>query len=101
MKISNQKALELLEQIPLKEVANERNFLAPLIVRGRTASTSFPDSESPSVEIAKRRIAEALGQSGPTNNNNVWYQIDYNNSTGTHTIKGTLLNDSTVVKVVS
>jgi len=101
MKISNQKALELLEQMPLKDVANERNFLAPLLIQGRTASTSFPDTETPSVEIAKRRIAEALGQTGPTNSNNVWYQIDYNNSTGTHTIKGTLLNDSVPVKVVS
>jgi hypothetical protein len=53
------------------------------------------------VEIAKRRIAEALGQTGPTNSNNVWYQIEYNNSTGTHTVKGTLLNDSMPIKVVS
>jgi hypothetical protein len=101
MKIPNSKALELLEQLPLKDVANERNFLAPLLIKGRSAETSFPDSETPSVEIAKRRIAEALGQTGPTNSNNVWYQIEYNNSTGTHTVKGTLLNDSMPIKVVS
>jgi hypothetical protein len=95
MKLTNQKALELLESLPLDKVANESNFLAPLIVKGRTASTSFPDSESPSVEVAKRRIAEGLGTK------NVWYEIQYDNNTGVHKITGISLDDSQVVKVVS
>ena len=95
MKISNQKALQLLEQMPLKDVANERNFLAPLIVKGRTASTSFPDTETPSVADAKKRIAEALGTT------NVWYEILYDNNAGVHKISGISLDNSEVVKVVS
>jgi hypothetical protein len=98
MKISNDKALKLLEEIPLKDVSNEANFLAPLFVKGRSVSTEFADPNNARLEAAKKRIAEALGQ---TQNDNIWFEIQYNNSTGVHKIKGTLLNDSTPVKIVS
>jgi hypothetical protein len=96
MKITDQKALELLETMPLEKVSNEAQFLAPLHVKGRSISTEFAD-----VENAKRRIADALGATGPNWNNNVWYEVQYNNNTGVHKITGTLLNSADVVKVVS
>lgn len=101
MKISNQKALELLEGLPLADVSNETNFLAPLHVKGRSVSTEYNDAGDIKMEQAKRRIAHALGVTGSTTNNNVWYEIQYNNSTGVHKITGTLLNDSAPIKIVS
>jgi hypothetical protein len=90
MKITDQKALELLEQMPLEKVANEGNFLAPLYVKGHSATTSYPD-----VENAKKRIAEALGTT------HVWYEIQYDNNTGVHKITGTALDSSDPIKGVS
>jgi hypothetical protein len=98
MKISDSKALELLESIPMSDVSNEANFLAPLHVKGRSVSTEFADPNNARLDAAKKRIAEALGQ---TQNDNIWFEIQYNNSTGVHKIKGTLLNDSVPIKVVS
>jgi hypothetical protein len=101
MKISNKKAIELLEEMPLASVANESNFLAPLFVKGRSVSTEYTDPGNVKLEGAKRRIADALGATGPLDNNNVWYEVQYDNSTGVHKIKGTLLNDAAPIKVVS
>lgn len=80
----------------MTEVANEGNFLAPLHVKGRSISTEYAD-----VESAKRRIADALGATGPSWDNGVWYEIEYNNSTGVHKITGTLLNSSNPIKGIS
>ncbi len=98
VKITNQKALELLESVPMADVSNEANFLAPLHVKGRSVSTEFADPNNARLEQAKKRIAAALGQS---DNSDIWFEVQYNNSTGVHKIKGTLLNDSTPVKIVS
>lgn len=98
MKYSDKHALDLLEGLPLDKVSNEANFLAPLFVKGRSVSTEFADPNNARLEQAKKRIAEALGQS---ENSNIWFEVQYNNSTGVHKIKGTLLNDSVPIKVVS
>jgi hypothetical protein len=85
----------------MDKVSNEANFLAPLHIRGRSVSTEYTDPGNVKLEQAKRRIADALGAVGPTDNNNVWYEVQYDNNTGVHKIKGTLLNDSVPIKVVS
>lgn len=85
----------------MTQVANEANFLAPLFVKGRSVSTEYSDVGDTKMLEAKQRIADALGAKGPLTGNNVWYEVFYDNSTGVHKIKGTLLNDSTPIKVVS
>lgn len=79
----------------MAEVSNERNFLAPLLVKGHSIST---ETVSTSVENAKKRIAEALGHTGEDWNKGIWFEILYDNNTGVHKITGTLLNNCSPIK---
>lgn len=56
MKISDQKALKLLEELPLEQVSNEGSFLAPLHTTGRQASVLCEDPN-----YGKRLVAGELG----------------------------------------
>lgn len=88
MHISDKKALELLEQIPLEKVANEANFLAPLQTTGRQASILCDD-----VNYGKRLVAGELGT------DNVWWELEMEK--GKVRVTGTVQESSTPIKVVS
>ena len=90
MKIADKKALELLEQLPLEQVANESNFLAPLLTQGRQASIVCSD-----VEYGKRLVAGELGT------DNVWWELEYIPEQNKVRLTGTVNEESMPVKVVS
>ncbi len=90
MKISNQKALELLGNLEMDKVANERNFLAPLHVQGRTASILCEDPL-----YAKRLIAGELGTE------DIWWSYEMDQETGKLRVSGTVQESSKPIKVVS
>lgn len=90
MKIPNKKALELLESVPLEEVANEANFLAPLHTTGQTASILCDD-----VNYGKRLVAGQLGT------DNVWWEYEMDPTTHKLRVTGTVTQKSTVIKGIS
>ncbi len=90
MKIPNQKALQLLEELPLEQVANEANFLAPLEVTGRMATILCDD-----VNYGKRLVAGELGT------DNVWWELAYDRDAHKVRVTGTVNEKSSPIKVVS
>ena len=90
MKISNKQAVELLEQLPLDQVANEANFLAPLLTTNRTATIVCED-----VNYGKRMLAGELGSE------NVWWELEYIPEQNKVKLTGTVQEDSVPVKVLS
>jgi hypothetical protein len=89
VKISDQKALELLESIPLEKVSNESQFLAPLHVTGRTASIVCDD-----VNYGKRLVAGELGT------DEVWWELEYVPEANKVRVIGTVQDGASPVKVV-
>jgi len=90
LKISNEKALKLLEDLPLERVSNEANFLAPLHVTGRSASILCDD-----VNYGKRLVAGELGT------DNVWWEFEYVGGDYKVRVTGTVNEQSMPVRVVS
>ena len=90
MKVTDKKALELLEELPLEQVANEANFLAPLHVTGRTASILCDDPL-----YGRRLVAGELGTE------NVWWEYEMDKTSGKLRVTGTVQDESSPVKVVS
>lgn len=90
MKLSDKKALELLEGLPLEEVSNEANFLAPLHTTGQTASILCDD-----VNYGRRLVAGQLGT------DNVWWEYEMDKATHKVRVTGTVTEKSTVIKGVS
>ena len=90
MKISNEKALRLLEELPLEKVSNEANFLAPLHTKGRTASILCDD-----VNYGKRLVAGELGT------DDVWWELEYVGGQHKVRVTGTVNESSVPIKVVS
>lgn len=88
MKISNRKALELLESLPIEKVSNEANFLAPLHTKGRQASVLCEDPN-----YGKRLVAGELGT------DNVWWEYEMD-PTGKLRVTGTVNDESTPIKGV-
>lgn len=88
MKVSNKQALELLENLPLQQVSNEANFLAPLHVKGRTASVLCEDPN-----YGRRLVAGELGT------DDVFWEYEMEN--GKVRVIGTLQESARPVKVVS
>jgi len=89
MKISNDKALELLESLPLEKVSNEANFLAPLHTTGRQASVLCDD-----VNFGKRLVAGELGTE------NIWWEVEYVGEPKKIRLTGTVQDDSKPIKGV-
>jgi hypothetical protein len=89
MKIPDKKALELFEELPLSEVANEANFLAPLHTTGRTASVLCDDPL-----YGQRLIAGELGTE------DIWWEYEMDKAAGKLRVTGTVNEKSTPVKVV-
>ena len=89
MKVSNDKALELLGGLPLEEVASEANFLAPLHVKGRTASIVCED-----VNYGKRLVAGELGTE------NIWWELEYVPEQHKVRLTGTVQDEAKPIKVV-
>lgn len=85
MKIADDKALRLLEEMPLEKVANERNFLAPLHSLGRQASIVCED-----VNYGKRLVAGELGT------DNVWWELEMED--GKVRVTGTVQDSATPLK---
>lgn len=88
MRISDKKALELLEQMPLEKVSNEANFTAPLLTTGRQASVLCDDPN-----YGKRLVAGELGT------DNVWWEYAMEN--GRLRVTGTVQDSNEPIKVVS
>lgn len=89
MKISSKKALELLEGVPLEQVSNEANFLAPLHTKGRTASILCEDPN-----YGKRLVAGELGT------DNVWWEYAMDPKSGKLKVTGTVNDQSEPIKGV-
>lgn len=87
MKISDKHAMELLEELPLEQVANEANFLAPLHTTGRVASILCDD-----VEYGKRMVAGELGT------DDVWWQLEYVPEQNKVRLTGTVNESSQPIK---
>ena len=90
MRISDKKALELLEGLPLEEVSNERNFLAPLHTTGRTASVLCDDPL-----YGKRLIAGELGTE------DIWWEFELDKTAGKLRVTGTVNDSAKPIKGVS
>jgi hypothetical protein len=90
IKLPNSEAIRLLEELPLSDVANEANFLAPLHTTGRTASVLCDDPD-----YGKRLIAGELGT------NDIWWEYELDREAGKLKVTGTVNEKSTPVKVVS
>jgi len=89
MKISNDKALELLENLPLEKVANESSFLAPLYTTGRQASVLCDD-----VNFGKRLVAGELGTE------NIWWEVEYVGEPKKIRLTGTVQDEAKPIKGV-
>jgi hypothetical protein len=87
VKITDQQALKLLEELPLEKVSNEANFLAPLLTKGRTASVVCDDPL-----YGQRLVAGELGT------DNVWWE--YEMQDGRVKVIGTVQDQSKPIKVV-
>ena len=87
MKISNKKALELFEEIPLEQVSNEANFLAPLHTTGRQASIVCSD-----VEYGKRLVAGELGT------DDIFWELEYIPEQNKVRLTGTTHDSNTPIK---
>jgi hypothetical protein len=86
---SDKRALELFEKLPLEEVSNEANFLAPLHTKGRTASVLCDD-----VKYGQRLVAGELGT------DNVWWEVEYVGEPKKVRVTGTVQDQSEPIKVV-
>ncbi len=80
----------MLNNIPLKEVANEANFLAPLHTTGRMASVLCED-----LNYGKRLIAGELGTE------DVWWEVEYVPADNKVRVTGTVQERAEPIKIVS
>lgn len=90
MKISDERALKLLQELSMEDVANEQNFLAPLHTVGRQASVLCDDPL-----YGKRLVAGELGT------DDVWWEYEFDESAGKLRVIGTVNEKSTPIKGVS
>lgn len=89
MKISNKRALELLEGLPLEQVQNESNFLAPLHTTGRTASVLCEDPN-----FGRRLVAGELGT------DDVYWEYEMDEKSHKLRVTGTVIDHNTPIKGV-
>lgn len=90
MKITNKQAIEILEQAPIEQVANEANFLAPLLTTNRSASIVCDD-----VNYGKRLVAGELGT------NDIWWELEYVPEANKVRVTGTVQEEASPIKVLS
>lgn len=81
--------MELLESLPLEQVSNEANFLAPVLATGRQASVLCDDPN-----YGKRLVAGELGT------DDVWWEYELDRETGKVRVIGTVQDHATPIKGV-
>lgn len=89
--------LEKLENLDLEVVSSEKDFLAPLLIKGRQASIVIPtlDCWGTQMSEAKAQLAKAL------ETNELWYRFQQNKDSKTTTVYAEAVDSISPIKVQS